>query len=92
MPLVDAVQEDGGTHKAWVILLGSLHDPELLKTRYDETADPEPAVVQSSEVCDRSLARMYCGPPQFGVPNVAGGVHVSVIDECVVVETLRLLT
>jgi hypothetical protein len=92
VPLVDAVQDAGDTHNVWVALLGSLHDPELWNTRYDVTGDPVPAVVQSSEVCDRSLARMYCEPPQFGVPTVAGAVHVRVREECVVVETARLLT
>ena len=92
MPLVDAVQDAGDVHKAWVGLLGSLHDPALWNTRYDVTGDPVPDVVHSSEVCDRSLARIYCDPPQFGVPTVTGAVHVSVRDECVVVETARLLT
>lgn len=92
MPLVDGVQDAGDVHKASIALLGSEHDPELRNTRYDVTADPLPAVVQSSEVCDKSLARMYCVPPQVGVPSVAGAVHVSVIDDAVVAETARSLT
>jgi hypothetical protein len=92
VPLVDAVQDAGDAHKLWVALLGSLHDPELWNTRYDVTGDPVPAVVQSSEVCDRSFARIYCEPPQFEVPTVVGAVHVSVSDDCVVVETAKLLT
>ena len=92
MPLVDGVQVAGDVHNDSVALLGSEHDPELRNTRYDVTAEPVPAVVQSSEDCDRSLARMYCVPPQVGVPIVGGAVHVSVSDDSVFVDTTRSLT
>lgn len=55
------------------------------------TAEPVPAVVHSSVVCDRSFAKMYCDPPQDGVPSVAGAVHVSASDVAVVAETVTPL-